>query len=61
MNYNEMDTFQIKYPTGNIYKGSVKIRIILNKTEKIRDGYGSMQYKDAYLASSRVSQPDKKF
>ena len=41
-----MDTFQIKYPTGNIYKGSVKIRIILNKTEKIRDGYGCMYYKD---------------
>ena len=34
-----MDTFQIKYPTGNIYKGSVKIHIILNKTEKNRDGW----------------------
>ena len=46
MNYNGMDTFQIKYPNGNIYNGSVKIRIILNKTEKIRDGYGRMTYKD---------------
>ena len=46
MDFNEMDTFTIKYPNGNIYTGAVKIRIILNKTEKIRDGFGCMKYKD---------------
>jgi hypothetical protein len=41
-----MYTFQIKYPNGNIYKGSVKIRVVLEKIEKIREGYGIMYYKN---------------
>ena len=41
-----MDTFEIKYPNGNIYKGSVKIRVILGKIERIREGYGKMLYKN---------------
>ena len=46
MDYNAMDTFQIKYQNGNIYKGSVKIRVILGKIERVREGYGRMYYKN---------------
>ena len=44
MDYNAMDSFEIKYQNGNIYKGSVKVRVILGKIEKIREGYGQMFY-----------------
>ena len=46
MDYNAMDTFTIKYDNGNIYKGSVKVRVILGKIEKVREGYGRMNYKN---------------